>query len=225
MQRCVEREWLDDLPSDDPSAIRSRRDLKLINRIMGSARVLESALRAHVQAQRPRIAELGAGDGSLMLRIARKLGWRNVDLAFVDQQPVVSEKTLREFSELGWRVTVVAADVFAWLRDAPRYDAIVASLFLHHFRAPQLESLFGRAADRAKMLVAAEPERARLPLAGSHLVGLLGCNDVTRHDAVLSVRAGFAGDELSDLWSKVDGWRFEEGSVGLFTHRFVAVRQ
>jgi hypothetical protein len=47
---------------------------------------------------------------------------------------------------------------------------------------------------------------------------------VTRHDAVLSVRAGFAGRELSALWPSADGWKLEERRAGLFSHLFVAHR-
>jgi hypothetical protein len=63
-------------------------------------------------------------------------------------------------------------------------------------------------------------------LAGSHLLGLIGCNDVTRHDAVLSVHAGFRGTELSELWREAqpDGWTLRESAAGPFGHLFSASR-
>ena len=116
-------------------------------------------------------------------------------------------------------MTVCAADVFDWLaEEQASYDAIVANLFLHHFEPPQLAKLFALAARRTPLFVACEPRRARLPLIASRLVGLLGCNDVTRHDAVLSVRAGFSGKELSELWPADGRWQLEETSAGLFSH-------
>ena len=224
MPRRVEREWLDDLPPDDPRAVRCRRDLRIINRMMGNARIIGDALAAHLRSKHPRVAELGAGDGTLVLRIARKdSDWNGAQLTFVDQQPVVGEETVAEFARRGCTVTLERADVFDWLGgNGSHYDAIVANLFLHHFEAPQLAELFELAARRTGLFIASEPARAWLPLAGSHLVGLLGCNDVTRHDAVLSVRAGFAGDELSQLWPQ--GWELEEGRANAFSHRFVAVK-
>jgi hypothetical protein len=48
---------------------------------------------------------------------------------------------------------------------------------------------------------------------------------VTRHDAVISVRAGFAGRELSALWPDRDRWLVIEGPAGRFSHRFVAQRK
>jgi hypothetical protein len=51
----------------------------------------------------------------------------------------------------------------------------------------------------------------------------LACNDVTRHDAVASVRAGFSGRELSRLWPG-EGWRLQEGGTLPFTHALSARR-
>jgi hypothetical protein len=56
------------------------------------------------------------------------------------------------------------------------------------------------------------------------LVGFIGCNAVTRHDAVASVRAGFAGTDLSTLWPGKSEWRLAERRIGWFTHAFLAAR-
>ncbi|HEX3890808.1 MAG TPA: FAD-dependent monooxygenase, partial [Verrucomicrobiae bacterium] len=48
------------------------------------------------------------------------------------------------------------------------------------------------------------------------------CNNVTRHDAIVSVRAGFSGEELSALWPDKKNWRLTERHSGLFSHLFVA---
>jgi len=47
---------------------------------------------------------------------------------------------------------------------------------------------------------------------------------VTRHDAVVSVRAGFRGGELAALWPRGEGWTIEERARGPFGHAFVARR-
>ena len=224
LERRLEPEWLDDLPGDDPRAVSSRRDLRLMYRIMGHAGSIGRVLRTHLRRETPALAELGAGDGTLLLRIASDMRWPGgADVVLVDRQPVVTAGTLARYQALDCRVRVDAADVFDWLASgAQRYDAIVANLFLHHFDAPQLSKLFALAALRTDLFIGCEPWRARLPLAGSHLLGLIGCNDVTRHDAVLSVRAGFAGRELSALWPDAPGWKLAEARAGLFSHLFVA---
>ena len=56
------------------------------------------------------------------------------------------------------------------------------------------------------------------------MLRLIGCNDVTRHAAKISVRAGFTENELSALWPSDSGWRLTERPAGQFTHCFVAQR-
>ncbi len=74
LTRRVEAETLDHLREDDPRAIRSRRDLRRINRIMGSLSIMNSLLNASLVRAPSHIAELGAGDGSLLLRLAKRQG-------------------------------------------------------------------------------------------------------------------------------------------------------
>jgi len=72
LTRRVEPETLDHLREDDPRAIRSRRDLRRINRIMGNTGIVDSLLNRSLTHPPSRIAELGAGDGSLLLRLAER---------------------------------------------------------------------------------------------------------------------------------------------------------
>jgi hypothetical protein len=224
LARRVDPEWLDELPADDPRAVRSRRDLRLMNRIMGHAAIIRRTLRSHLAHDIASIAELGAGDGTLLLR-ALPAGTR-ARIVFVDRQPVVGAATIARYRGIGVDASVAAADVFDWLgSSADTCACIVANLFLHHFEAAQLTELFALASQRAPLFVACEPRRARLPLAGSRMLGLIGCNDVTRHDAYVSVRAGFHDGELSRLWPKSAEWRLQERQAGLFSHVFIAARK
>jgi len=226
--RCVQPEWLDALDPDDPRASRSRRDLQRVNRVMGNAAILARALRK-ARLPGPRlIVELGAGDGTLLLRVLqrRALRWQGGTIIFVDRQSLVSTDTRAAFHALGWEVTTVEADVPTWLQhDATgSIDLMLANLFLHHFHAPQLRALLASAAARTDLFVACEPRRSYGAVTGSYLLGAIGCNDVSRHDAVLSVRAGFADRELSELWPASSRHRLEEHAAGLFSHCFVAHR-
>ena len=228
MKRLVEPELLDDLPHDDPEAIGSRRDIARLNRVMGNGHILKDLLRQGIRKQTPRrVVELGAGDGTLMLELVRQLSgeWKGVELVLVDRKSAVTAETRVEFKALGWGLETAVADVFDWLeKSEARAEVMVANLFLHHFQENELARLLTLAAARTDVFVVCEPRRGILPLAFSHLVGFLGCNAVTRHDAVASVRAGFAGSELSALWPAKREWRLQERSEGLFTHAFLAER-
>ena len=229
LTRRVEEETLDHLREDDPRAIRSRGDLRRINRFMGNVSIVDSLLKGSLARPPSRIAELGAGAGSLLLRVARRRAheWPDVALTFVDQQDLLGPPTRVAFAELGWTVQAAVMDVFDWLGrpDHPRYDAIVANLFVHHFESEALSRLFRGIARMTDCFIACEPRRSRFALLGSHLVGALGANAVTRRDAVLSVRAGFRDRELSTCWPRNGGWDLSEMSARLFSHTFTAVRR
>jgi hypothetical protein len=278
-RRVLVLERLDHLPPGCPSAIASRRDLRRINRLSAQSAIASGALRRRLRGSPRRILELGAGDGSSALLLARRLAgvWPGVTMVLLDRQDVVTPAIRRGFAAVGWRAEPVVADVFDWLaRDAftcdhlrhfylksaagvpspcrgeveeaadsetggglrcsdsvrhhparkaspgAPFDAVLANLFLHHFDARLAELLAG-AARLAPLFVATEPRRDAFTLAGSRLVGLIGANAVTRHDAPASVRAGFAGQELTALWPD-QSWQTEERRAGLFTHLFVARR-
>jgi hypothetical protein len=216
--RRVEPEWLDELPPQDARAMRSRRDLARVNALMSNASVVAGLLRAMLPAGKLRIAELGAGDGRFAARVVRRLAGREGHIVLVDRAPCVDDALSHELAARGWTVDVASADVFDWLVSAPPCDALVANLFLHHFDDAPLARLLALIAQRTRRFVACEPRRSALAATGARLLGAIGCGEVTRHDAVLSVRAGFAGAELRDLWTPEAGWIVQEGPRGLFSH-------
>ena len=250
LRRVVLPETLDGLAEDDPSAMRSRRDLRRIHRVMGTRSIVAQALHklmaSRVDKRPLRMLELGAGDGSLMLGVARAAGghWPSVELTLLDRQDLVSRATLAGYADAGWSATSEVCDVFDWAAGGriPRnsqippheaavghWDVIVCNLFLHHFEGGQLLALLAAIESRADAFFACEPRRGGLALAASHLVGAIGANAVTREDAVLSVHAGFRDAELTQAWpvspASRAGWTFDEYPAGLFSHCFCALRR
>src|SRR5712692_7747172 len=74
MDRIVEPEWLDGLPVDDPRALRSRQDLRRVNVLMGHARILSRLLRrAGAERRLDCLVDLGAGDGTFLLELVKRL--------------------------------------------------------------------------------------------------------------------------------------------------------
>jgi hypothetical protein len=222
----VAPEALDSLGTDDPAALRSRRDLRRLHIAMGTLSIMTRVIGAEPGRSPLRILELGAGDGSLALRFARQHARRLpcVSWTLLDRQDTVDESTLRGLRETGWSPIVAVADVFEWLdgsRQGP-WDIIVANLFVHHFQDKDLSRLLIAVAAATQLFFCCEPRRSSTALIGSHLVGLIGAGPVTREDAVLSVHAGFRDRELSALWPRDPGWSLREYSAGLFSHCLVA---
>lgn len=247
LARIVGAETLDHLAENDPTAMRSRRDLRRVHVVMGTQHIILHGLH-HLMLSRTTTAplsilELGAGDGSLMLGVAKKLTatWPKVELTLLDRQTIVDSDTIASYAKLSWAVKLETIDVLDWAQNAPdtaeinqatkHYDMIVANLFLHHFESAHLSILMHAIATRCDQFLACEPRRSWLALAGSHLIGLIGANKVTREDAVLSVHAGFCTDELTLLWPKTEfmtnqysanTWQLLEYAAGLFSHCFSA---
>lgn len=192
---------------------------------MGNARVAAQALAGVMPQRRPlRLVEIGAGDGLFTAEVLRSLGgdYRAGEVLLVDQQELVREETARDVRLRGWTVRTLKADVFDFLAAAPGTDIVLANLFVHHFTQERLHELFEHLSRITKVFVAVEPRRGVLPLVFSRFVGLIGCNRVTRHDAPVSVQAGFAGQDLSALWPKTGNWRLGERASGFFSHLFIA---
>lgn len=240
MSRIVTAEILDGLAPSDPAAKRSRRDLQRVHRAMGTRMILLRGLKAMTTRQpktKPlRVLEIGAGDGSLMLGVAQALvpAWSEVELTLLDRQPLLDAATLASYRQVGWTVTPKVGDVIDWAAEAVNqsgdppvmhWDLVVANLFLHHFESAQLALILQAIANSSRRLFACEPRRDWLALVGSHMVRAIGANHVTREDSVLSVHAGFNGNELTDLWPQHGGlWQLQEYSAGLFSHCFRAER-
>ena len=201
MERVVRPEILDELPSDDPRAIRSRRDLRWINTVLGNERWVEKQF---LLAGGARVVELGAGEGKLSERLSKHASVIAVDLA---PRPV----------NLSESINWLQGDLFKLANDLDG-DVLVASLFLHHFETGDLVKLAERLLT-FETLIFCEPWR----VSWGHKFGSLWrplMNDVTWHDMHVSIDAGFIPGELPRIfggsweWTETTDWRGSIRTVG-----------
>jgi hypothetical protein len=228
--RVVEPELLDELPPRDPRALRSRQDLRLLNLSMGHRVLMAAALREQLHGSNsPRIIELGAGDGHFLFNVARRLRskWPTAEATLVDRLDSIDPAIRERFKNLGWSVRTEIKSASEWLQQSGpgTADAIISNLFLHQFRNDELAEMLRLAARSADVLIALEPRRSWLPRLSGRLLWMIGCGPVTRHDADISIRAGFYGHELSAIWPDPQNWTLTERSAGLFSHLFIARRK
>jgi 2-polyprenyl-3-methyl-5-hydroxy-6-metoxy-1,4-benzoquinol methylase len=213
MLRTLKPELLDSLPPDHPDAQRSRRDLVLINRIMGNHRWIARTLPALVRPGE-RVLELGAGTGELGQRLARS-GVISDGLDLVPRPDTAAPSAQWHQSDL------------LTFPDYLRYPTIVGNLILHHFSDDQLRQLGARLRESARLVIACEPWRdRRCQLLFKALAPLFGANHVTRHDAIVSIAAGFRAGELPEALGLDDGnWDYRCHMTALGAYRMVAIRR
>lgn len=208
MQRLLTAELLDHLDPDDPRALRSRSDLRMLDALLGNSRWIVRSLRLQHSGQ---IIELGAGEGRLCRRLAQALPARVFGL---DRMPAPA--TMPESAR--W----VQGDFMQTLENRGG-DTCCGSLILHHLNERELGQL-GCLLGKFRRLVFSEPYRSRWPLLmASVATPLVG--EVTRHDMPASIKAGFRRGELASLLGlDPTDWEIHESVTPWGALRFDALR-
>ena len=210
--RLVKPEILDHLPPEDPEARRSRADLRRINFLMGNERWVCKTARRFPEAASRGIVELGAGDGKLAGKLAGIFPHASVTACDLAPRP----------GSLDARVHWKQGDLLSGDTEF-RGGILIANLFLHHFEGEALSQI-ARLCEGFEVLLFNEPDRAMLP----HVLGATmwpAINRVTRHDMHVSINAGFAVGEMTDMLGLTkEAWRIEETSTWRGARRVLGCR-
>lgn len=198
MQRLVEPEIIDQLPADHPDVIRSRRDLKMINFLMGNERWITRNLRPFPDALARGVIEIGAGEGTLLKKLACR--YPDTPLAGCDLAPRPADLP----AAIEWH----QQDVFECLADQSA-GVLAANLFLHHFEDEELPR-FTPLLQSFDIICVNEPYRTAQTITDAKIIMPL-VGRATKHDMPASIRAGFLHGEMPRLLGLDDGsWRIRE---------------
>jgi 2-polyprenyl-3-methyl-5-hydroxy-6-metoxy-1,4-benzoquinol methylase len=203
--RVCEPEIMDQPGLDIDRHRHALRGLERINAWSGSVRWFWPALRAlaHRQAPRPvRVLDVGSGGGDVLRAIRRRAA--RAGLAMVlegcDRSAAAVAFAQERAAAAGADVRFFVADLLQ--QDLPGdYDAVVCSLFLHHFSEEQAVSVLRRMAAASRGLVLIND--LRRCFAGwllAHTAGrLLTTSPVVHVDGPRSVAAAWTRAEILTL--------------------------
>lgn len=212
VERRLIPELLDSLPHDHPDALHNRRDLRLINGLMGNVRWFVRTLPPLVPAGEP-VLELGAGLGEL----ADELTLLGPSIDGLDLWP-----RPRHWADgRTWHQTDLEA-FSGWTR----YRTVIGNMILHQFPTETLALLGAQLDAHAQLLVFCEPARRRRSQRLFALAApLFGANHVSRHDGHVSIGAGFLDDELPrQLGLPSHRWSWKTHTTFLGAYRLIARR-
>ena len=212
--RSVQPEILDGLSQDSAAAQASRRDLRIINRLLGSQAWFEGILQNNRRAGES-VLEIGAGTGEL----GRALS------AIVPEAELAGLDLGRRPADWPQQASWFETDVFDFT-DWADYPIVIGNLFFHHFDDARLAELGACLNEHARVIIASDPLRERRTTTLFSLVcPLINAHPVTRHDGLVSITAGFRHDELPHLLQLDPAiWRWRVQETWLGSCRLVAER-
>lgn len=230
MKRQLTPEWMDD-PGVDPVELqKALAFIRGVNLRLGGVRALTGHLERW-SARWPRdrevrILDIATGSADIPVEVVRWSRGRglSVRITAVD----IHERTLESAREHVERELGADAPIELVLADAKSlvdrfgvqsFDYVHAGLFLHHLSDIEILTVL-RIMDRLAMrgLVWNDLVRSRVAMAGIWAL-TLGQSDMIKHDARVSVRAGFTKKEVKD-YARRTSLGYCRYRSNFFTQRF-----
>ena len=183
--------------------------LENINRWLGgnlmTVRALKKVLKNHPKEQELTIADIGCGHGDILRDVAkfgRKNGYK-MKLIGMDANPTAiayANELSSEFSELSFKTE----DIFSEAFKNRKFDVVLATLFLHHFKEAQLTSFLGNTLKQTKIgIVVNDLHRHKLAYYLFMLLSVFIKNNMIIEDGLTSVLRGFKRNELAHISKKL----------------------
>lgn len=204
-KRLFIEELLDAGMGGDDDVAENLTDLRRINKLLGSSRVMVDALSGLSRdsgSNRMSLLDVGTGSADIPGETA---AWCNAngvtpDIVGLD----ISERNLRVSRErliIRPEISLVRADALNLPFGELTFDFVSASSFLHHFSEVDVVRLlaeFARVARRAVIVI--DLVRHLVPYYFTRVAGpFFTSSFLTRHDGPVSVLRGFTPDEMREL--------------------------
>jgi len=183
--------------------------LENINRWLGgnlmTVKALKKVLKNHPKEQELTIADIGCGHGDILRDVAkfgRKNGYK-MKLIGMDANPTAiayANELSTEFSELSFKTE----DIFSEEFKNRKFDVVLATLFLHHFKEEQLVSFLENTLKQTKIAVVVNDlHRHKLAYYLFMLLSVFIKNNMIIEDGLTSVLRGFKRNDLVRISKKL----------------------
>ncbi|MFY9242034.1 MAG: methyltransferase domain-containing protein [Polaribacter sp.] len=209
-QRTDKEELMDDF-SIGGDLLRDTLDkLENINRWLGGNRVtlngLKSILKNHPKEQEITIIDIGCGHGDILRDVA-KFGRKhqyNFKLIGVDANPTAinyANELSTNFPELSFETQDIFSDDFK----KRKFDVVLATLFLHHFKEEELTLFLKNTLKQTKTgIVVNDLHRHKLAYYLFLLLSIFISNKMIVEDGLTSVLRGFKRVDLERISAKLN---------------------
>ncbi|WP_334056254.1 methyltransferase domain-containing protein [Polaribacter sp. P097] len=209
-QRTDKEELMDDF-SIGGDLLRDTLDkLENINRWLGGNKVtingLKKILENHSKEQEITIVDIGCGHGDILRDVA-KFGRKHsfkFRLIGVDANPTAIAYA-NELSAAYPELTFETQDIFSDDFKAKKFDVVLATLFLHHFKEKELISFLDNTLNQTKIgVVVNDLHRHKLAYYLFMLLSIFISNKMIIEDGLTSVLRGFKRKDLVKMSHKIN---------------------
>lgn len=209
--RSSQHEIMDDLSLEGDMLGNTLDQLAVINRRLGGNKAtidgLDALLRAESKDAVISIIDMGCGGGD-MLRAVADYGRKN-NFAFrligvdANEYAVSYARNLSaDYPEISYAKMDVFSDEFSGIA----FDVAMATLFLHHFTAQEIERLLVPIVNRVRIgVVINDLHRSRLAYYLFKALCLFIKNPMVKEDGAISVLRGFKKNDLIAISKKLKG--------------------
>ncbi len=202
-------EDMDDFDFSGPVLTKTLNQIASINQLLGGNAVtingLKKLLKKHSKKASITIVDLGCGNGD-MLRVASKYGKTNgynFKLIGVDANQYTidyAKKLSQDYPEISY----ITKDVLAKDFEGINCDIVLATLFMHHFKTPEIISLITKMMNKAKTgIIINDLHRSKIAYFLYKLITYPLKNKMVKSDGLISILRGFKKNDFNEMKSSL----------------------
>ena len=189
---------MDDFSIHDERIDNALHELKIINKYLGGISTTKSALKYFLDSAKEELSVLDIGSGSSDNLIAAREKYPAIKIISID-------KNIRALSSSKNLLEKINSDAFILPFKDNSCDIIHAALFFHHFNENEIRKLLKEFLRIAKHgVIINDLQRSYFALIGIKILTVLfSKSKMVKNDAPISVKRGFATQEILELLSDV----------------------